>query len=166
VIRDERNVIPISLAVLLHVVVFGSLVFALDLSSRVKPITPMAIKGTLVTEMARVPPVQKQPEPEPVVEQQPEPEPEVEPEPPQPDPEELARKQAEEAKRLEDARIASRTRRPKRNARRRRLRSSAVPPRPRKSAKLKKRPRKNGSESRPRKSGKRIFAASARRTNA
>jgi colicin import membrane protein len=107
VIRDERNVIPISLAVLLHVVVFGSLVFALDISQRVQPITPMAITGTLVTEMAVVPPVIKQPEPEPVVEDEPqvEPEPEPEPEPPQPDPEEVARKQAEEKKRQEDARI-------------------------------------------------------------
>jgi colicin import membrane protein len=65
----------------------------------------MAIKGTLVTEMTRVPPVIQQPEPEPVVEEQPEPEPEPEPEPPQPDPEEVARKQAEEQKRQEDARI-------------------------------------------------------------
>jgi len=107
VIRDEHNVIPISLAVLLHVVVFGSLVFALDLSSRVQPITPMAIKGTLVTDMAVVPPVIKrpepepEPEPEPVIEEQPEPEPEL----PKPDPAEEARKQAEEQKRLEDARI-------------------------------------------------------------
>ena len=112
-IRDEHNVIPISLAVLLHVVVFGSLVFALDLSSRVQPITPMAIQGTLVTDMSVVPPAIKlpEPEPEPIVEEQPEPElepepePEVEPEPPQPDPAEVARKQAEEQKRLEDARI-------------------------------------------------------------
>ena len=76
-IRDEHNVIPISLAVLLHVVVFGSLVFALDLSSRVQPITPMAIQGTLVTDMSVVPPAIKLPEPEPeqVVEEQPEPEP-------------------------------------------------------------------------------------------
>ena len=110
-IRDEHNVIPISLAVLLHVVVFGSLVFALDLSSRVQPITPMAIQGTLVTDMSVVPPAIKlpDPEPEPIVEEQPEfepePEPEVEPEPPQPDPAEVARKQAEEQKRLDDARI-------------------------------------------------------------
>ncbi len=75
----------------------------------------MAIQGTLVTDMSVVPPAIKLPEPEPeqVVEEQPEtgagaepePEPEAEPEPPQPDPEEVARKQAEEQKRLDDARI-------------------------------------------------------------
>ena len=123
-IRDDHNVIPISLAVLLHVVVFGSLIVVLDFAPRTKPITPLAIKGVLVTEAVEVPPVieaEPEPEPEPIIEEEPEtepepvieeepevepePEPVIEPEPPQPDPAEEARRQAEEQKRLEDARI-------------------------------------------------------------
>ncbi len=108
-IRDERNLIPISLAVLLHVVVFGALVFAIDFSPRPQPITPLVLTATLMEEIPPV--VEERPQPEPVVEEpEPEPEPvieepEPEPEPPKPDPAEEARKRAEEQKRLDDLRI-------------------------------------------------------------
>ncbi len=106
-IRDERNLIPISLAVLLHVAVFGALIFAIDFAPRTQPITPLVLTATLMED---VPPViEERPEPEPVVEEkEPEPvveDPEPEPEPPKPDPAEEARKRAEEQKRLDDLRI-------------------------------------------------------------
>ncbi|MDJ0699270.1 MAG: TonB C-terminal domain-containing protein [Woeseiaceae bacterium] len=112
-IRDERNLIPISLAVLLHVVVFGALVFAIDFAPRSQPITPLVLTATLMEDIPPV--VEERPEPEPVVEDkepepvieepEPEAEPEPEPEPPKPDPAEEARKRAEEQKRLDDLRI-------------------------------------------------------------
>ncbi len=95
--QDTYNVIPVTLAVLLHVIVFGSLFVAFDLSPSAAPPMPLAIKATLVVEDTSQPPVVQEPV-------QP-PEPEPEPEPVQPDPDEEARKQAEEDKRVEDARI-------------------------------------------------------------
>jgi len=99
VIRDVHNVIPISMAMLLHVVLFGSMLVVFDIS-RTMPITPLAIQATLVTEIPQAPPPrvvapQPEPEPEPVVE---EPEPE-----PEPDNSEELRRQAEEEKRRLDA---------------------------------------------------------------
>ena len=66
-IRDDRNVIPVSLSVLLHVLVFGSLIFAIDFAPRARPVTPLAITATLVTEQPDEAPVveERQPEPEP-----------------------------------------------------------------------------------------------------
>ena len=96
-IRDEHNVIPVSLAVLLHVVVFGSLIIAIDFAPRPRPVSPLAIKATLLVEESDVAPIVKEPEPEP--------EAEPEPEPPKPDPDEEARIKAEQEKRLEDERI-------------------------------------------------------------
>lgn len=98
-IRDVHNVIPISMAMLLHVVLFGSMLVVFDIS-RTMPITPLAIQATLVTEIPQAPPPrvvapQPEPEPEPVVE---EPEPE-----PEPDNSEELRRQAEEEKRRLDA---------------------------------------------------------------
>lgn len=96
-IRDERNIIPVTMAVLTHVVLFGGLFVALDFSGPVQPAMPLAIKGTLVTDNAVfIPP--------PVVEKKPEP---VEKAPPDnpPDNSEQLRKEAEEKKRQEDARI-------------------------------------------------------------
>jgi len=84
VIRDSRNVIPVTLALLLHVLVFGSLVVVLDLGDRARPVIPLAITGTLVTDNAIVIP----PEPDPV-----------------PDTSEQDRLRAEELRRQEDARI-------------------------------------------------------------
>jgi colicin import membrane protein len=96
VARDTNNFVPISLAVILHVVLLASMLVAFDWS-RPQQITPMAIRATLVTEIPEAPkPVVKktpEPEPEPVVE---------EPEP-KPDNSEELRRQAEEEKRIEDA---------------------------------------------------------------
>ncbi len=99
-VRDRYNVVPVTLAVLLHAVLLGSLVVAFDRTRRAQPLTPLAITATLVTESAVVippPPVEREPEPVP----EPEPEPEIV----EPDPAEQARLEAEEQKRLEDARI-------------------------------------------------------------
>jgi len=88
VIRDSHNVIPVTLALLLHVLLFGSLIFAIDFTDRSRPVVPLAITGTLVTDNAVVIP----PKVEEVV-------------PPEPDTREQERVQAEEEKRREDARI-------------------------------------------------------------
>ncbi len=91
-VQDSYNIIPVTLAVLLHAVVFGSLFVAIDLSQTAAPPMPLMIRATLVIEdSAEAPPVVKEPEPE--------------PEPVQPDPDEEARRQAEEEKRQEDARL-------------------------------------------------------------
>ena len=88
------------MAVILHVVLLGSMVAAFDFS-RPAPFTPLAVQATLVQEI---------PEntPPPVVRKDPEPEPEPEPEPvieevPEPDNSEELRRQAEEEKRQLDA---------------------------------------------------------------
>lgn len=91
--KDERNVIPVTMALLLHVAVFGSLVFAFDFRDRTMPAVPLALTATLVTDNAVVIPPKVEPEPPP-----PEPEPE-------PDTSEQDRIRAEEQKRIEDARI-------------------------------------------------------------
>jgi len=92
VLQDSRNVIPVTLALLLHVIVFGSLFVVLDFSDRARPAMPLAITGTLVTDNAIVIPPKVEevipPEPDPV-----------------PDTSEQDRLRAEEQKRLEDARI-------------------------------------------------------------
>jgi len=96
-VRDRYNVVPVTLAVILHVLVFGSLIVAFDFSQANRPAVPLAIKGTLITDSAVVlpPPVQLE-EPEPVT---PEPvTPDVEP-----DNAEQLRIEAEEQKRREDA---------------------------------------------------------------
>ena len=95
-IRDTHNVIPVTLALLLHVILFGTLFVVIDFRSRSMPPMPLAIKGTLVTESAVVIP----PKTEPAPQAEPEPEP-----PPKEEDTEQQRIQAEEAKRREDARI-------------------------------------------------------------
>ena len=94
--RNANNFVPISMAVILHVVLLSSMVVAFDFA-RPAPITPLVIQATLVTEIPEAPPpvIEKQPEPEPVVE---EPEPE-----PEPDNSEELRRPAEEEKRIQDA---------------------------------------------------------------
>lgn len=79
-VRDKHNVIPVTLALLLHVAVFGSLLVVLDFDDRDHPAIPLAIKGTLVTDNAVVIP-------------------------PQPDTSEPDRILAEQQKRRDDARI-------------------------------------------------------------
>ncbi|MCP5093210.1 MAG: cell envelope integrity protein TolA [Gammaproteobacteria bacterium] len=99
-IRDANNVIPVSMAVLLHVLLLGSMVVAFDFA-RTMPITPLAIRATLVTEIPEtLAPQIVEPEPEPVVE---EPEPVVEEPEPEPDNSEQLRREAEEEKRRLDA---------------------------------------------------------------
>lgn len=96
--RNGNNFVPISMAVVLHVVLLSSMIVAFDFA-RPAPITPLAIQATLVTEIPETPPpvVEKQPEPEP------EPEPVIEEPEPEPDNSEELRKQAEEEKRIQDA---------------------------------------------------------------
>lgn len=100
--RDSYNIIPASLAVLLHVLILGSMIVAYDLA-RPTPFTPLAVKATLVTEIPEVAP-SRVVAPEPVVEEpEPEPEPIVEEPEPEPDNSEELRRQAEEEKRRLDA---------------------------------------------------------------
>ncbi|NIV16898.1 MAG: hypothetical protein GWN47_00480 [Woeseiaceae bacterium] len=62
------------MAVLLHVLLFSSLIIVFDFSDRDRPIVPLAIKGTLVTEVPVVAPPpkveQQQPPPEPTISEQ------------------------------------------------------------------------------------------------
>jgi len=102
VIRDRYNVIPFTLAVLVHVVLLGSFVVAFDWTRRHPPVVPLAMTATLVTDSAVSVPPRVEPEPQ-VIEPEPEP---VEPEPEavadRPDPSEQARQRLEEEKRLAD----------------------------------------------------------------
>ena len=91
--RDQYNIVPSILAVLLHALVFGGLLVAFEFSTPVHPATPLAIEATLVTE-------QELPPPPPVVKT---PEPEPEPEPEQ-DNSEAERLRLEEEKRQADLR--------------------------------------------------------------
>ena len=96
-IRDNQNIVPVSMALLLHVVIFTSMVVAFDYA-RPMPFTPLAVQATLVQEVpekAPPPVAEPEPEPEPVIA---EPEPESEP-----DNSEELRRQAEEKKRRLDA---------------------------------------------------------------
>ena len=74
-IRDDHNVIPVLLAILVHVGIFAAMFVAFDFSRPRHPVTPLAIEATLMTE-AQLPA----------------------PPPPQPDPEELRREAAERAR--------------------------------------------------------------------
>ena len=97
--RDSYNIIPVSLAVLLHVLILGSMIAVYDLA-RPTPFTPLAVQATLVTEIPDVtPPRVVEPEPEP----EPDPEPVVEEPEPEPDNSEELRREAEEEKRRLDA---------------------------------------------------------------
>ena len=101
-IRDSKNIVPATMAIALHVVVFGSMIVAFDYA-RPTPMTPLVVQATLVQEIPDTPPprpvVEPEPEPEPVIEE-PEPEPE-----PEPDNSAELRRQAEEEKRRQDALI-------------------------------------------------------------
>lgn len=74
-IRDKHNIVPLFLATVFHVLIFGGLVVAIEFSSPAYPAVPLAITATLITEadLPKVPPVEE-PEPEP----QPEPDTSVE----------------------------------------------------------------------------------------
>ena len=70
-IRDRHNVIPLTMAVMLHMVIGASMIFAFDFTSRQPPPMPLVIKGSLVADSTVVvppPPVERpKPQPEPVV---------------------------------------------------------------------------------------------------
>lgn len=88
--RKTNNAVPAALAIVLHGLVVAAMIFAFDFSRPQRPLTPLAIEATLVSEAAvSSPPVQEEPEPEP------------EPEPPQPDPAEEARLEAERQRQQE-----------------------------------------------------------------
>jgi colicin import membrane protein len=88
-----QNVVPVTLAVLLHAALLASLVVVLDFNRTPDFAVPLALNATLVTENAVViPPPVAEPE---VVERPP---------PPQPDTAEQERKAAEQQKREQDAR--------------------------------------------------------------
>ena len=93
--QKTQNVVPVTLAVLLHVALFGSLVVAFDFEKTPDFAVPLAINATLVTENAVViPPTVEEP---PKVAEPPPPE-------PQPDTREQERLAAEQQKREQDAR--------------------------------------------------------------
>jgi len=67
-IRDKHNIVPLFLAGVFHVLVFGGLVVAIDLSTPAYPAVPLAITATLIVEadLPAPPPVEvPEPEPEP-----------------------------------------------------------------------------------------------------
>ena len=102
-IRDTKNIIPVSMAVLLHAVLFTSMIIAFDYA-RPQPFTPMAVQARLVTEIPETSAPAIKPEPDPVIEE-PEPEPVSDEPEPEPDDSEQLRLQAEEEKRRLDALI-------------------------------------------------------------
>jgi len=69
VVRNNYNIVPLFLAVLLHVLLGASIILGFDISSRKPPPMPLVIKGTLVADSTIVvPPPKEQPAPpEPVV---------------------------------------------------------------------------------------------------
>ncbi|MDX1403803.1 MAG: cell envelope integrity protein TolA [Woeseiaceae bacterium] len=69
-IRDKYNIIPMFLAVVVHVLIFGALFVAIDFSRPAYPAVPLAISATLVTEAELPPPAAAEPEPEPEPEPQ------------------------------------------------------------------------------------------------
>lgn len=96
----KDNIAPVTFAVLLHVVLFGSLVVVLDFDRAPEIAMPLAINATLVTENAVViPPRVVEPE---KVEAPPE---VVEPPKPEPDTSEQERLVAEQEKRERDAQV-------------------------------------------------------------
>jgi colicin import membrane protein len=95
--RDAKSIIPITLAVLLHVVLLTSMVVAFDYA-RPAPNISLAITATLVTEIPEF-------KPPPVVEPDPEPEPEIIEAEPEPDNSEELRRAAEKEKRRLDTLI-------------------------------------------------------------
>jgi colicin import membrane protein len=68
VIRDQYNVIPVTMAVFVHAAVVGSLLFAFDFTDRSFPVVPLAIQATLVSEgdTRPLPEPVEQPEPTPI----------------------------------------------------------------------------------------------------
>lgn len=96
--QKAQNIVPVTFALLLHVVVFGSLFVAIDFDRTPDVAIPLTLSATLVTENAVViPPPVKDP---PKVEESPK----VEEPPPQVDTQAQERLAAEQLKREQDAR--------------------------------------------------------------
>ena len=92
-VQDTYNIVPMTLAVILHAFVFGSMFVAFDLSRSAAPPMPLMMKATLVSADAlSPPPMMRQPLPEP------------EPEVVRPEPDNDAQRRAEDQKRRADAR--------------------------------------------------------------
>ncbi|MBT8085936.1 MAG: cell envelope integrity protein TolA [Woeseia sp.] len=91
--RDDLPIIPVSLAILLHVAIVATMIFAFEFTSSVRPAVPLAIKGQLVSaaDIDVTPLPEPDAEPEPVAEELP---PEVD--------EEAERREQEEQQRLAD----------------------------------------------------------------
>lgn len=82
--QDRPNIFSIFLAGVLHLLIFGGLIFGMDFSRSVPPAVPLAINASLVSdqEFASLPDIEEPLAEEPVVEPEPEieePEPELEP---------------------------------------------------------------------------------------
>ncbi len=88
---NANKIVPVGMAVILHVVLFGSMFVGFDWA-RPTPDTPLVIQATLVTEIPEF-------MPPPIVEKQPEPV--IEPPPPEPDNSEQLRREAEEERRVQ-----------------------------------------------------------------
>lgn len=98
--RDKYNVVPVVLAALLHCLIFGSVLFALDFSRPAPPATPLAIQATMVAEA----PVAQQSAPEPA----PEPEPDLEAERAEAERERIQREMEAEQSRIRQQQEAER----------------------------------------------------------
>ena len=99
-IRDSYNIVPMSMAVLLHALLAASMLIAFDFSARKPPPMPLVIKGTLVADSTIVKPPRVEKPPPPVEKPAPQPEPVVDTAA-----EERARIAAEEEKLRQDALI-------------------------------------------------------------
>lgn len=58
-IRDDHNIVPVLLAILLHVGIFAAMIVTFDWTRPIHPPTPLAIEATLVTE-AELPPTREE----------------------------------------------------------------------------------------------------------
>ncbi len=63
--RDKYNIIPVFLAGIIHVLIFGTLIVAIDLSKPAYPAVPLAITANLVREEDILPPPVEEPAPQP-----------------------------------------------------------------------------------------------------
>lgn len=117
-IRDDHNVIPVLLATLLHVAIFAAMVVAFDFTRSDRPVTPLAMEATLVSEAdMQAPPPVEEPEPE-----------------PEPDPEEQRRLEAAELARQQELEAEQQRIREQQAADQRRLEQEAEERRQREAA--------------------------------
>ena len=104
--RDDFNIIPVTLAIVLHIVIAALMIFGLNFTRDPQAVMPLAITASLVSEADMPTVTQLEPEltdDEPPT-MEPDPEPEAEPEPPPPDTAAIERQRLEEEKRQQDIR--------------------------------------------------------------